>query len=400
MSYAIRTGVQWLRRLSVSSRSGRQVAVDAHAVPVVGADGVIRGLALVLHDASSEISLEARCENLNEKASKDPLTQLANRAEFNRAHSQFVTTYLENEVPCSLIICDIDRFKHVNDTYGHQAGDEVIMSVARLLKSACQPGDLAARYGGEEFVLLFADSNCARAVRRAEELRLAFASISQPALGGKSVTISFGVTEIQPGDTPETMLRRADRALMNAKEAGRNRVVQLGSGGDLAGSASVVDRTGRRASRDVLFECHLVSEAPLSVCIEKLRGFVGDHHAEVESVEGDRIRLRFGDAGGWSLRRMTDRPLRLLMDLEFEEFAREQRPRDGVNRSGSARTKIHMVITPQKRRDRRREQLDERARHLVSSFRSYLMATEAESDRDSGVLHKAKDLLNNWFRKQ
>ncbi|HVC97582.1 MAG TPA: diguanylate cyclase [Pirellulales bacterium] len=400
LSYAIRTGVQWLRRLSVRSRTGRQVAVDAHAVPVVGADGVARGLALVLHDASSEISLEARCENLNQKASKDPLTQLGNRAEFDRAHSQFVTAYHENALPCSLIICDIDRFKHVNDTYGHQAGDDVILNVARLLKSACQPGDLAARYGGEEFVLLFADSNCARAVRRAEELRLAFGRIPQPALGGKSVTISFGVTEIQPGDTPETMLRRADRALMNAKQAGRNRVVQLGSGNELTGSTGVVDRAGRRASRDALFECHLVSEAPLSVCIEKLRGFVGDHHAEVESVDGDRIRLRFGDPGGWSLRRMTDRPLRLVMDLEFEEFAREQQPREGVGRLGAPRTKIHMIVTPQKQRDRRRKQLAERARHLVESFRSYLMATEAESARDGGVFNKAKGLLSNWFRKQ
>ncbi|HUY36669.1 MAG TPA: diguanylate cyclase [Pirellulales bacterium] len=397
LSYAIRTGVQWLRRLSIRGRAGRQVAVDAHAVPVIGGDGITRGLALLLHDASSEISLEARCENLNDKATKDSLTQLANRAEFDRAHAQFVAAHAESKLPCSLIICDIDRFKNVNDTYGHQTGDEVILSVARMLKGACRPGDLAARYGGEEFVLLFADSNNAAAVRRAEELRLAFSKIPHPALGGKFVTISFGVTEIQPGDTPETMLRRADRALMNAKEMGRDRVVQLGSGNDLAASG-MADAAGR-PSGEVLCERHLLSEAPLSVCIEKLRGFVADHHAEVESVEGDRIRVRFGDEGGWSLRRMTDRPLRILMDLQFEEIECEHREREGADRLGAARTKIHMIIAPWKPRDRRREQLAELARQLLISFRSYLMATETEPARDGGVLSKAKGMLNHWFGK-
>ena len=69
----------------------------------------------------------------------------------------FVAAHLERRLPCSLIICDIDRFKQINDTYGHQAGDEALKSFAQLLKSACRPGDLVARYGGEEFVMLCAD---------------------------------------------------------------------------------------------------------------------------------------------------------------------------------------------------------------------------------------------------
>ena len=165
-----------------------------------------------MHDASSETSLEQRCQSLYEKATKDPLTQVANRAEFDRVHAMFVAAHQQQQVPCSLLMCDLDRFKLVNDTYGHQAGDEAIKCLASLLKSSCRPGDLVARYGGEEFVLLCADCDNAAAARRAEQIRKALSQIPQPKMDGRSVTVSFGVTEIQPGDTPETMLRRADRA--------------------------------------------------------------------------------------------------------------------------------------------------------------------------------------------
>jgi diguanylate cyclase (GGDEF)-like protein len=134
-------------------------------------------------------------------ATKDPLTRVANRAEFNRVHAMFVAAHLERELPCSLIICDIDHFKQVNDNFGHPAGDEVLKSFARLLKSSCRPGDLAARYGGEEFVMLCADCNASTAARRAEEIRKLLTQIAHPALDSKRITASFGVTEIQRGKT-------------------------------------------------------------------------------------------------------------------------------------------------------------------------------------------------------
>ena len=209
---AIRCGVQSLRRLTILGRGRRSVAVDAHVIPVIDQQGISQGTVLLLHDASSETSLEQRCQSLYEKATKDPLTQVANRAEFDRVHAMFVAAHQQQQVPCSLLMCDLDRFKLVNDTYGHQAGDEAIKCLASLLKSCCRPGDLVARYGGEEFVLLCADCDNAAAARRAEQIRKALSQIPQPKMDGRSVTVSFGVTEIQPGDTPETMLRRADRA--------------------------------------------------------------------------------------------------------------------------------------------------------------------------------------------
>src|SRR5262249_3585831 len=153
------------------------------------------------HDASSEISLEQRCQSLADKATRDPLTQVANRAEFDRMHAMFVTAHQQQQAPCSLLMCDLDRFKTVNDSYGHQAGDEAIKSLAALLKGSCHPVDFVARYCGEEFVMLLADYDNTSACRRAEQVRIALSQLPQPRMNGRAITVSFGATEIQPGDT-------------------------------------------------------------------------------------------------------------------------------------------------------------------------------------------------------
>ncbi|HEX3656948.1 MAG TPA: diguanylate cyclase [Pirellulales bacterium] len=371
ISTAIRTGVQWIRRLTINGRGGRDIAVDAHAVPVVTSEGTTHGLTLLLHDVSPEISLEQRCRSLYELSTKDPLTQVANRAEFDRVHELFVAAHRESNRPCSLIMADIDHFKHVNDTYGHQAGDEVIQSFARLLQNSCRPGDLVARYGGEEFVLLCADCDNPTAARRAQEIRLSFAEHRQTALDNQCVTASFGVTEVQPGDTTENMLRRSDRALLLSKEAGRNRVVQLGSGGqaeDAAAAAAAVSQAGA-----ALLVQDLITESPIDRTVEKLRGFIADHHGEIVKVDGRHMRIKLGYDGDL-FGRKSDRPARLVIDLEFSE---EHSAKPGERRSGVARTRIHVELNPQRQRDRRKPEVLARCRQLLISLRAYLMATEA-----------------------
>ena len=98
---AVRTGTQSLRRLTICGPMGRLVSVDSHAIPVMADDGAVRGAAIVLHDASSEISLEERCQTLHERATKDPLTQVANRAEFDRVHELFVRAHRDQRVPAA-----------------------------------------------------------------------------------------------------------------------------------------------------------------------------------------------------------------------------------------------------------------------------------------------------------
>lgn len=374
----IRSGVQSLRRLTLTGRSGRKVPVDAHIIPVSSERGA-EGAILLLHDASSEITLEQRCQNLSQQASLDPLTQVGNRAEFDRVYETFIHTHLERQLPCSLIIGDLDRFKQINDTYGHQAGDEVIKALAGLLKNAALPGDLVARYGGEEFVILCANCDNAAAARRAEEIRQTFSQLRLPCLGGNQITVSFGVTEVQPGDTPETMLRRADRALLLAKSRGRNLVVQLGAGTESTEGGFLWNLFQQKPPEaDILMQQRLVTPVPLNLAMEKLRGFVADHCGRIVSAQNNVLRLEI-DIGPSRNRRAADRPLGFLLDVRMKETHALMDNQGGLSRS---QTNIHVAIAPKRTRDRRRTDLVARAREVLLSLRAYLMA-ENDPNPDS-----------------
>jgi len=400
---ALRSGVQSLRRLTIRGRNGRPVAVDAHTIPVMEDDGTMLGAILLFHDASSETSLEQRCQNLYDKATRDPLTQVANRAEFDRVHETFIAAHQQRQMPCSLLICDLDRFKQVNDTYGHQAGDDVIRSLASLLKNSCRPGDLVARYGGEEFVMLCADCDNAAAARRADQIRTALAQVPQTRMGGRSVTVSFGVTELQPGDTAETLLRRADRALLRAKDRGRNNVVQLGGGsvGEKESKGLVSFWSRKPAGPSQLLEKTLATPVPVKMAVEKLRGFVADHQAKVVKIDGNQVRIEIDDTQSGRVRRFTDRPVTFRMDVKLEE---EQFSRDPSDQAGGGvtRTRIQVSVKLRKHRDRRRTDLNERARQVLASFKAYLMANEVGDSEAAGpgALGRAKQILAPWLNRR
>ena len=377
---AITSGVQSLRRLSIGGRSRDRVAVDTHAIPVIDPDGTVLGAVLILHDASSETSLEERCQSLHTRATRDPLTQVANRAEFDRVFELFINTHRQQRVPCSLMICDLDKFKSINDTYGHQAGDEAIKTLATLLKSSCRPGDLVARYGGEEFVMLCADCDNASAARRADELRKRLEQTPQPALGGRSITASFGVTEIQPGDTSETMLRRADRGLLIAKEKGRNTVVQLGAGSSESEEAPIF--WGRAATgNECCFTTELHTPMPLPVLQEKLIGFVADHQAKVLRQDENGVLMRLENRGQ-PQRRRSDRTVSFEVSLSLSRRSDTDSKTTTEAKRAVPYSCISVTIRPRRLRDRRRDGLEAAAREVIVSLRSYLGATE------SGVRHR------------
>jgi diguanylate cyclase (GGDEF)-like protein len=367
-----------LRRLTIVGRGFRNVQVNAHAIPVLDGQGAKLGAILQLHDVSPETHLQQRVQSLHEKATHDPLTKVANRAEFDRGLEQMVETHMARQQACSLIICDIDHFKRTNDTYGHQAGDDVLTSFAALLKRKCRPGDLVARYGGEEFVLLCADCDNTAATRRAEAIRQELANVPQAALSGARVTASFGVTELQAGDTAETLLRRADRALYQAKDRGRNMVVQLGTGYCDSGKplkrgwwASLFGSPAR-----VLLERQLVTPVPIHVAIEKLRGFISDHHAQIESTSEDQVVLRIEAARLPLNRRATDRPVPFLVQLTFSEKYVAPKNVKIPEQRRLIRTIVHVTIRPRRGRDRRLRDADQRAVELLVSLKSYLMGHE------------------------
>lgn len=398
VTYCVNTGVQSLRRLLVANRNNRPMAVDVHTVPVVALDGTTYGATMLLHDASPEASLEERCQSLHERATKDPLTQVANRAEFDRTLQLFVTAHVERQLPCSLIMCDIDHFKSVNDTYGHQAGDEVLKFFGHMLASESRPGDLVARYGGEEFAVLCADCNNAAAARRAEQIRRTMAELPHTALSQNVVTVSFGVTEIQPGDTPASMLRRADRGLFEAKRLGRNMVVQLGDGLGELPDFSVDPMQAAPNGGELFVERALVTAVPLNLTVEKLRGFVLDHDAQIVSFKSDRVDLLLNAEPTQAGRRRSDRSIPFVVEMNLAEQRVSTTSSEGRASGRIARTRVQVAVRLKRPRDRRNVDIAIRANAILASIKSYLMAADETEPALPADTRRAANLSSLWFK--
>lgn len=164
-------------------------------------------------------------EKLEYMARNDALTGLMNRSAFNDSFNEFLLLSRRNGDPLSLIFFDIDNFKTINDTLGHQAGDNVLIRIAELLKARLRRTDIIGRWGGEEFIvgLVNTDQNNAEAI--AETLRNAFEEDSRLShLSTTPVTASFGIATVRNGDTIDTLLTRVDLAMYRAKELGKNRI--------------------------------------------------------------------------------------------------------------------------------------------------------------------------------
>lgn len=167
------------------------------------------------------------CNNLQlqQLALLDGLTGLYNRAAFMDHLSQECARQQRSNKPLHLLICDVDFFKKVNDSWGHPAGDQVLIALAQLLKEISQQHFcFAARFGGEEFVLLLPEKDATQSMAIAEQLRQQFASLQFSSAGHTfSATLSAGLSDISNGDGQQA-LRMADERLYLAKQAGRNRV--------------------------------------------------------------------------------------------------------------------------------------------------------------------------------
>ncbi|WP_425363271.1 PleD family two-component system response regulator [Candidatus Tisiphia endosymbiont of Hybos culiciformis] len=161
---------------------------------------------------------------------KDGLTGIFNRHYFDTHIKQMVKKAADSKRPLCLLMCDIDHFKQVNDTYGHQAGDIVLKTITNVMKNIFRVTDLIARYGGEEFAILLNDITIDEAMYVAERLRTTVESIDFKVKTQENPikkTISIGVTEYKIGETISDFIGRADQALYQGKEQGRNRVIKI-----------------------------------------------------------------------------------------------------------------------------------------------------------------------------
>ena len=182
------------------------------------------GAVEIFRDASSDMALESAYRSARELAQKDPLTGLANR----RSLASFVTEQLilfrHSGRRFSAIMVDLDHFKKVNDGLGHSAGDRVLAQIAQVLLESSREIDLAGRYGGDEFVLVLPNTSLEQAATIAERIRAELRSTNRVVpIGIPEVTASFGVAESCSGDDWDSLIARADAALYEAKQHGRNR---------------------------------------------------------------------------------------------------------------------------------------------------------------------------------
>ncbi|MGB0696182.1 MAG: GGDEF domain-containing protein [Rhodospirillaceae bacterium] len=173
-----------------------------------------------LAEAHAELQLTHR--ELEKTAMTDPLTGLTNRVKLDEMFAQEAARSERYGGPLSVILMDIDHFKQVNDTHGHQVGDNVLKQTATILRKLARDADIVGRWGGEEFLILCPETDLGGASMLAERMRKAIAEHAFPALG--AMTSSFGVATHRKGDSDASILKRADVALYRAKAEGRNRV--------------------------------------------------------------------------------------------------------------------------------------------------------------------------------
>jgi diguanylate cyclase (GGDEF)-like protein len=181
-----------------------------------------------LFDLASLGGIAVENARLYERATVDMMTGLKNHAYFQSRFREEREKALKRKSPLALLLTDVDRFKNFNDTYGHQAGDEVLKAVARVLIDAARRTDFAARYGGEEFCLVMPGADEATAIAHAENLRKAVEAMSVMHEGKEmKVTMSIGIATFDPSldaRTNKTMVERADKGLYACKHGGRNQV--------------------------------------------------------------------------------------------------------------------------------------------------------------------------------
>ncbi|MDT8363787.1 MAG: GGDEF domain-containing protein [Nitrosomonas sp.] len=172
-------------------------------------------------------TLKLELEQLRELVHTDPMTGVFNRRGLDAVYLREAARADRNENILCAVVIDLDHFKHVNDTHGHQFGDEVLIQFARITKQTLRPSDVVARFGGEEFVILLPDTPIESAVWVMQRLQNNFSKADFRTTSGDSVSITFSgglaVRRLQENQNP--LVKRADEALYQAKTSGRNRVI-------------------------------------------------------------------------------------------------------------------------------------------------------------------------------
>jgi diguanylate cyclase (GGDEF)-like protein/PAS domain S-box-containing protein len=225
LAHTMRDGEPREAEVFLRHREGHRVPVQVRTAPVRDRVGTIIAGVEIFEDSTMLAAVRREVTELRDLAMQDALTGLPNRRHFEMTMSSRIAELAGYGRRFGLLIADIDKFKRINDSYGHATGDAALRTVAQTLDAASRPGDDIARIGGEEFALIITDVDAASLRAIAERFR---AMVERTRVRADEhtlrVKISLGGTIAELGDTPATIFERADKALYSAKETGRNRV--------------------------------------------------------------------------------------------------------------------------------------------------------------------------------
>ena len=236
----IKSKKSWNGVIKNMKKDGGEYTVDSTVIPILDLDGDIVEYIAIRHDITELVNAKEQLKAINQlmkskvdelhdmtssleyQATIDNLTGIYNRDKFEECFSDSMSKAYINHSKLSLILLDIDHFKAINDTYGHQAGDIVLKEISELISNNVKTSDIFARWGGEEFAILLPNTNLEGAYIFSEKLRKLIVDYNFSVV--KKLTISFGVAELNEGENKMTLFEKADKALYLAKRNGRNRV--------------------------------------------------------------------------------------------------------------------------------------------------------------------------------
>ena len=211
--------------LFLHHKQGHRIPVHVRTLPLFDEKNDVAGAAEFFSDASSHASMHQRIAELEQLALLDPLTQLPNRHHLEPEIDSRFDELRRMGFVFGLLFMDIDHFKQLNDTYGHEAGDKVLTAVAHTLKAAIRPYDLVGRWGGEEFLGVIRNVEIRKLEEIGDRLRLLVDKSSVEFKRQQlNVTISVGATLANKSDSRESLVDRADRLMYRSKQDGRNRL--------------------------------------------------------------------------------------------------------------------------------------------------------------------------------
>ena len=219
----------------------------------------------------------------------------------------------------------------------------MLIELARLFQHETYSGELVGRYGGEEFVILCPETDLEHARQKAERLRLAVNNLKLENLNNNRITASFGVAQLESGDSLESLFHRADNALYQAKETGRNRVCSLTCEEQMSGAVPEAVAPAQSDAGKMIFESSFSALISSDIVVYKLGGFVNDNDARLTEVNPNRAVMRLGKSGLLPFWGKTDDRRPIEVELVFDNATRKS---TSGSRNATPRVEVMIRMTP------------------------------------------------------